>query len=114
MQGATLREAVRVMTETPGRPGATHVVDENGKLIGMLTDGDLRRYLVTHPTRPDMSVVVDSLMARNPKTVQPHQLLEEALRVLAEFQIDQVPVVDDDGRAVGLLDVQDVLAVRRV
>jgi len=112
--GATLREAVRVMTETPGRPGATHVVDGDGRLVGLLTDGDLRRYLLSHPRHPDLGVEVSKLMARNPKTVRAENLVEEALRVLAEYRVDQVPVVDGDMRPVGLLDVQDLLAVRRV
>ncbi|MBI5496993.1 MAG: KpsF/GutQ family sugar-phosphate isomerase [Deltaproteobacteria bacterium] len=113
--GSPLREAVRVMTETPGRPGATHVVDADGRLLGLLTDGDLRRYLLRQTRgRPDLSLPVDRLMAHAPRTVQPGQLVEEALRVLADFKVDQVPVVDDAGRPVGLLDVQDLLAVRRL
>ncbi|MEW5853060.1 MAG: KpsF/GutQ family sugar-phosphate isomerase [Myxococcota bacterium] len=111
---ASLREAVEVMTRTPGRPGATHVVDDAGRLVGLLTDGDLRRFLLESQGTPDMRVKVEELMARHPKTVRPEQLVEEALRVLTENQVDQVPVVDGEHRPVGLLDVQDLLAVRRV
>ncbi len=112
--GSTLREAVRVMTQTPGRPGATHVVDAQGLLVGLLTDGDVRRYLLRGRGRPDLDIHVDTLMARNPRTVSPEALVEEALKVLAEFKVDQVPVVDAQGRPVGLLDIQDLLAVRRI
>lgn len=111
---ASLREAVRVMTVTPGRKGATHVVDEEGKLAGILTDGDLRRYLLNSKGPPDMDRPVTTLMARHPKTVRPDQLVEEALRVMADHQVDQVPVVDDSGTPVGILDIQDLVALRRL
>ena len=48
-------------------------------------------------------------MARDPKALQPGQLAEEAMRLLGEFRIDQAPVLDEDGRPVGLVDVQDLL-----
>jgi arabinose-5-phosphate isomerase len=51
-------------------------------------------------------------MTRNPRTVRPEERLVEAARVMREARIDQVPVVDANGRAVGLLDVQDLLAAR--
>jgi arabinose-5-phosphate isomerase len=113
-EGSNLRHALDVMTNTPGRPGATHVVDGDGKLVGILTDGDLRRFLLTARGRPNLAVKVDALMVKNPKTVGAEALVEEALRVLAAFKIDQLPVVDADHLPVGLLDIQDVLAVRRV
>ena len=74
----------------------------------------MRRYLLRGRDRPDLDVAVDTLMARNPRTVSPDALVEEALKVLAEFKVDQVPVVDGDGKPVGLLDIQDLLAVRRI
>lgn len=111
---ATLRHALDVMTNTPGGPGATHVVDENGRLVGILTDGDLRRYLLKARGKADLNVQVAKVMAANPKTVGPDALVEEALRILSKHAIDQVAVVDDQGRPTGLLDIQDVLAVRRV
>ena len=52
---------------------------------------------------------IDGYMTRDPKVVRPHQLVEEAERVLRERRVDQLPVVGDDGRPVGLLDVQDLL-----
>jgi arabinose-5-phosphate isomerase len=105
-----LSAAVAVMTETPGRPGATSVVDAAGKLVGIFTDGDLRR-LVEHG-ETDFARPVSSAMGRNPRTVRPEALVVDAARVLRQARIDQVPVVDADGRPVGLLDVQDLLAAR--
>ncbi len=105
-----LAAAVAVMTETPGRPGATSVVDAAGKLVGIFTDGDLRR-LVEHG-ETDFARPVSAAMGRNPRTVRPEALVVDAARVLRQARIDQVPVVDGDGRPVGLLDVQDLLAAK--
>ncbi len=105
-----LSAAVAVMTETPGRPGATSVVDAAGRLVGIFTDGDLRR-LVEHG-ETDFARPVSSAMGRNPRTVRPDGLVVDAARILRQARIDQVPVVDADGRPVGLLDVQDLLAAK--
>lgn len=105
-----LAAAVAVMTETPGRPGAASVVDAAGKLVGIFTDGDLRR-LVEHGLT-DFAQPVSSAMGRNPRTVRPDALVVDAARVLRQARIDQVPVVDGEGRPVGLLDVQDLLAAK--
>ena len=102
--------AVAVMTETPGRPGATAVVDAAGRLVGIFTDGDLRR-LVEHG-QTDFGRPVATAMGRNPRTIRPDALVVDAAHVLRRARVDQVPVVDDDGRPVGLLDVQDLLAAK--
>ena len=107
---ASLKEAVAVMTKTPGRPGACTVVDAAGKLVGVFTDGDLRR--IVERGRVEFDAPVGRVMSRNPRTVRPEALVADAARVLRQARIDQVPVVDDAGRAVGLLDVQDLLAAR--
>jgi arabinose-5-phosphate isomerase len=107
---ASLSEAIGIMTTTPGRPGATNIVDGEGRLLGILTDGDLRRLIQEGHT--DFSVPVREVMTRSPRTVSEHILAVEAAQVLREKQIDQVPVVDAEHRPVGLLDVQDLLAAR--
>jgi arabinose-5-phosphate isomerase len=109
-EDAPLSAAVAVMTETPGRPGATSVVDAAGRLVGIFTDGDLRR-LVEHG-ETDFVRPVSSAMGRNPRTVRPDALVVDAARILRQARIDQVPVVDADGKPVGLLDVQDLLAAK--
>jgi arabinose-5-phosphate isomerase len=55
---------------------------------------------------------VTAVMSRNPRTVRAEALVADAARVLRQAHVDQVPVVDADGRPVGLLDVQDLLAAR--
>ncbi|MFL5350871.1 MAG: SIS domain-containing protein [Hyalangium sp.] len=109
---AKLSEAVGVMTKTPGRPGATNVVDKQGRLVGIFTDGDLRR--LVEQGRTDFTVPVREVMGRRPRCVSPETLVLTAAAQMREARVDQLPVVDAEGRAVGLLDVQDLLAARFV
>ncbi len=107
----TVSETLITMTQTPGRPGAALVVDEAGVLVGIFTDGDLRR-LLQEGRREILDAPVSAVMGRDPKSVQAEQLVEEAKRIMQESKVDQVPVVDEAGHAVGLLDVQDLLEIR--
>jgi len=109
--GVTVREALRVMGGRGG-PGAVSLVDAEGKLTGFFTDGDLRRLL----REGDASLLdspVSEVMTRNPKSIAAGSLVAEAYSMLREHRIDQVPVVDEQGRPVGILDVQDWLDVER-
>jgi arabinose-5-phosphate isomerase len=107
--GASLRQTAAVMSAV-GRPGAASVVDENGRLVGIFTDGDLRRLVQQDAT--DFTRPVSAVMGRHPRTVAPDEWATTAAEILREGQIDQLPVVDSQGRPVGLLDVQDLLAAR--
>jgi len=109
---APLSEAVVVMTNTPGRPGAANVVDAQGRLVGIFTDGDLRRLVERGHT--DFDRKVREVMGRHPRCVNPEELVLAAAALMREAKVDQVPVVDVEGKAVGLLDVQDLLAARLV
>lgn len=108
---APLAAALRAMGHTPGKPGAALVVDGAGVLVGIFTDGDLRR-LVDERGGVSRDEPVERYMTPNPKSVHADQLLEEAERVLREHRVDQIPVLDDQRRPVGLLDVQDILDTR--
>ena len=107
---APLREAIRVMSETPGRPGSASVIDATGVLVGFFTDGDLRRLILTGSFDEQTSIA--AVMHKNPKRVRVDALVAEATRMLREFHIDQLPVVDELDRPVGLIDVQDLLSTR--
>ena len=108
--GTKLAEVVRVMNRTPGRPGAALVVDGEEKLVGIFTHGDLARMLERNTL--DTNDAVDLHMGKTPKTILGEQLVEEAQHLLHEHRIDQIAVVDATKRAIGLLDVQDLLDVR--
>lgn len=105
-----LSDVVVVMTHTPGRPGAALVVDAKNKLLGLFTDGDLRR--LVKQGRLDFETPVSKVMARQPRFVRPNDFARVAANLMRETRVDQLPVLDAEGRAVGLLDVQDLLAAR--
>ena len=108
--GVSLVEAIGIMTQTPGRPGAASVVDPNGVLLGFFTDGDLRRLLETHETIKGMTI--DEVMTEAPRTTSPDTFAMEAMAEMHKLRVDQLPVVDGEHRLVGLLDVQDLLDLR--
>jgi arabinose-5-phosphate isomerase len=92
---------------TQARAGAALIVDGKGVLRGIFTDGDLRRHLESDPDLPHR--LIRDVMTRSPLVVTRDTLAAEALHLMEERKIDELPVVDDKRRAVGLLDVQDLL-----
>ena len=111
-EGMTVREILAKDQASGRRAGAVVVVDGAGKLSGVFTDGDLRRQLRLRPGL--METAIGEVMTRNPKRVSRDALASEALAVLNKFRIDELPVVDEGGRPVGLVDVQDLVRLRIV
>jgi arabinose-5-phosphate isomerase len=105
-----LSDVVVVMTNTPGRPGAANIVNTQGLLVGIFTDGDLRRLVEKGQT--NFKRPVKNVMGKRPTCIGPEALVLAATALMREKKVDQLPVVDTDGRPVGLLDVQDLLATR--
>jgi len=92
---------------TQARAGAASIVDKKGRLVGIFTDGDLRRHL-----KSDINVAnckISQVMTTRPITITKDRLAVEALRILKEKKIDEISVVDERLRPVGMLDVQDLL-----
>lgn len=109
----TVGESLK-MAETPvRRPGALLLVNRtSGKLTGLFTDADLRRHVLEDPlamTRP-----ISSVMTHNPGTLPDSALVRDAVKMVREHRRDEIPVVDPEGRPVGLLDVQDLIAMKLV
>jgi arabinose-5-phosphate isomerase len=109
--GTTLRDTILVMNRTSGRPGAALVVDSMRALCGIFTHGDLARLFETRG-RVELDQPVDEFMGRNPKSIGPEHLVEEAQHLMQAHRIDQIAVIDETRRPIGLLDVQDLLDVR--
>jgi arabinose-5-phosphate isomerase len=103
-QTATLGEAIVEMTSR--RFGITGVVDADGRIIGVLTDGDLRRAFQqgARLERP-----VAGLMTRNPHTTQPQNLAADLINRMQNFRITSIFVVDEASRPVGVLHLHDLL-----
>ena len=103
-ESATLEEAVREISAK--RLGMTCVVDGSGRLVGILTDGDLRRRLLA-AERPLAGGVAEA-MTRSPVTIAPDALAGEALRILEERKITSLAVVEPDRKLAGVLQIHDL------
>lgn len=106
----TVREALsRVSGIGARRAGAALVVDPGGRLVGIFTDGDLRRQV--QDGLDFLDGPVGDVMTPSPKTIDTMMLVAAAQKLMKAHLIDEVPVVDQAGRPVGMLDVQDLLEV---
>jgi len=92
---------------TRSRAGSASVIDSKGKFIGIFTDGDLRRHLETKPNL--INCEVKEVMTKNPIVIKKERLAAEAFEILRSKKIDEIPVIDDRKRPIGLVDVQDLL-----
>jgi len=95
------------------RHGAVMVVDEEGKLTGIITDADLRR-LVTQQGQQAFGFKAADIMTADCKRIRADALAAEATAIFHKYRIDDLPVVDSDDRPVGLIDVQDIVTIKVV
>lgn len=106
----TVREALEAVSGVGARrAGAVLVIDRDGQLLGIFTDGDLRRQIQDGTEFLDHPVA--RVMTARPKTVDLDMLVADAQKLMKAYLIDEVPVTDADGRPVGILDIQDLLEV---
>jgi arabinose-5-phosphate isomerase len=105
----TLRQALAALSGMRRRSGAMMLVDARGRLTGIFTDADLRR-LVESGRTDALDQPVRDVMTRSPKTVHVGATADDALQLINRYFIEELPVVDDKGRLVGLIDVQDLVA----
>lgn len=88
--------------------GCTLVEDAKGLMLGIITDGDLRRQIQQKEDKL-LSYPAKDCMTANPKATTPDELAVNALNLMEEFSITMLPVVDDEGRAVGMLHMHDLI-----
>ncbi|MEO1375921.1 MAG: KpsF/GutQ family sugar-phosphate isomerase [Cyanobacteria bacterium J06635_10] len=95
---------------TKGGLGAVNVIDEKGQLLGIITDGDLRRSIATIKPIDLEHLQAAAIMTSNPVTVQPEQLAYDALKLMENrsSQISVLPVVDIEAHCVGLIRLHDI------
>jgi arabinose-5-phosphate isomerase len=108
---ASLAQALIEMSRK--RLGMTAVVDGERRLLGIFTDGDLRRALDDAEVDP-RATSIGLLMHRDPHRIGPDRLAVEAARLMEEHKINALPVVDADDRLVGALNIHDLLRARVV
>lgn len=106
LESASLSDALLEMTRKG--LGMTAIVDASGKMAGIFTDGDLRRVL-DHGAVNVHETKISDVMTRNCKTAQARQLAVETLRMMEEFKISSLIVVDNDNKPVGAMNMHDLL-----
>jgi len=105
---ATLADAVLEISRKG--MGMTGILDDDGRLAGIYTDGDLRRSLEKHVDF--RTTAISMVMTRNPRTVKPDQLAVAAVQVMEDHRISQLVVVDEDNRPVGALNMHDLFSAK--
>ena len=107
-------ESVRdvfVRLSRPGRrTGAVILLDEEGRLTGLFTDSDLAR-LLEQRREEQLDRPIHQVMTHTPLTVRPDALLGEAVDLLSGRKVSELPVVDGEGRPVGMIDITDVIGL---
>ncbi|MFN4894754.1 MAG: SIS domain-containing protein [Pseudomonadota bacterium] len=101
-------KALHNITATEGRPGCAAVVNSNGEIVGVFTDGDLRRCLEREADF--LNKTIGSVCSRAPITIHTDQLAQEACRIIQERKVNQLFVIDRTKKPVGLVHIQDLLA----
>jgi arabinose-5-phosphate isomerase len=109
-ENTPLREVIVEMTRK--RKGMTTVIDEAGRLAGVVTDGDLRRLHLTGTSIDDLSA--GQVASREPKTIRADELAAKALEVMETWQITSLVIVDAARRPVGLIHMHDILRAKIV
>jgi len=105
---ATVRTVFTNSTRAGRRSGAVLLVDESGKLAGLFTDSDLARLLERR--RDDaLDEPIAHVMTTSPATVPASATFDDVIDLLTSRKISELPVVDDDARPVGLIDITDVI-----
>lgn len=104
----TLRQAAKNR-----RAGAVLLIDEAGRLSGVFTDADFRRLMLSDGTAAMEKPIAD-VMTRSPKRLLDTDAVRDAVQLIREVRLDEIPVVDAEGRPVGLIDVQDLIALKVV
>jgi arabinose-5-phosphate isomerase len=104
VKNVKVKDALFAMTKA--RSGAVAIVDSKNKVVGIFTDGDLRRHLATTPDLVDRNI--EEIMTKNPRTVRQDALAVEVLTVFEKHSFDDLIVVDSRGRLAGMIDIQDL------
>ena len=100
----TVKEALVAMTHA--RSGSVAVTDTKGVLLGIFTDGDFRRHIVENPKL--MNAKIETVMTAKPISISSEAMAVDILKLIEKRRVDDILVVDPKGRAVGLIDVQDL------
>ncbi len=101
-----------ILQMTSKRLGCVVTVDNSGKLLGIFTDGDLRR--IAEQSGSFYNLKASDVMIQNPKAVDRDALLDRALQMMEQFSISQLPTVDKTGKLCGVVHLHDILKSKLV
>ncbi len=113
-ESTTVGEALQLARPTEGqrRAGAILLINDKQTLTGIFTDGDLRR-LVIDEQKP-MEQIIGTVASSNPQRLPSTALVRDAQQLVTEHRVDEIPVVDENNKPIGLIDVQDLIAMKVV
>ena len=98
-----------ILDITTAGSGAAIVTDDTGLITGMMTDGDLRRYVSNMAEEENINkVIIDSCMTKHPITIQHDKLVEDALILFKQKRIGDLPVVDSNNKPIGMVSLKDL------
>lgn len=107
-ESATLSLCYEAILNAPQRAGAAAIVGADHRLVGIITQGDFFRLFNSKQPVGDRPVA--EVMTREPKHVQTHDRVTDAISLMQRHSIDELPVVDEKHRLAGLIDIQDLIA----
>ena len=108
-QDQSVREVFVTLRRAGRRTGAVMIVNGTGTLVGVFTDSDLAR-LLEQQSDTALEAPVQHVMTINPHRVQMDTFMPEAIQILADYHISELPVVGQAGEPKGLLDITDVIS----
>ena len=106
--GTMMRDAMIEMTKK--KLGVTTVLDPQGRLAGIITDGDLRRLMERE--KDPLGKKVDDCMTRNPATISKNELATVALNIMESRKITSIPVVDKEKKLEGVIQIHDLWRIQ--
>jgi arabinose-5-phosphate isomerase len=109
-------DTIKQLLEKTGdvkRHGAVMIVDKEGGLEGIITDGDLRRMITKHG-EDAFTLKAGDVMTAGCKRIRADALAAEATAIFHKYRIDELPVVDENDKPVGIIDVQDIVTIKVV
>jgi arabinose-5-phosphate isomerase len=108
LNSSSIKQALLEITAK--RLGMTVVVDSDDQVLGIFTDGDLRRLLEKSSNLDDSNL--QEAMTPSPRTISPNMLAAEAVEMMERFRINQLVVVDNSGKLLGALNMHDLFAAK--
>lgn len=109
-ESATIREVFVTLSRPGRRTGAVMLVDADGRLSGLFTDSDLARLLECRRDE-QFDRPISQVMTARPLTIGPDAILEEARQILGARHVSELPVIDEAGCPIGLVDITDLIGL---